>query len=56
MKHVLSKFGTYTNHLASLIEDSSTKALDKAKLKGYYIKWTDTKYLLGCLIRAIINT
>ena len=41
MKRVLSKFGDYTNHLASLIEDSSTKALDKAKLKEYYIKWTD---------------
>jgi len=35
MKHVLSKFSVYTNHIASLIEDSSTKAADKAKLKGY---------------------
>ena len=49
-KRVLSKFGAYTNHLASLIKDSSTKASDKAKLKGYYIKWTDAKYLLGCAI------
>jgi len=50
MKRVLSKFGVYTNHIASLIEDSSTKAADKAKLKGYMIKWTDAKYLLGCAL------
>jgi len=40
----------YTNHIASLIEDLSTKAADKAKLKGYMIKWTDAKYLLGCAL------
>ena len=50
MKRVLSKFGVYTNHIASLIEDSSTKAADKAKLKGYLTKWTDAKYLLGCAL------
>lgn len=42
MKRVLSKYGAYTNHLASLSEDN---AVIRAKLKGYYRKW---KYLLGC--------
>lgn len=36
MKHVLAKFVAYTNHIASLIEDKSTTAADKAKLRGYY--------------------
>ena len=43
---LLSKFDVYINHLATIIEDSSTKALDKTKLKGCYIKWTNAKYLL----------
>ena len=50
MKRVLSKCGVYTNHIASLIEDSSTKVADKTKLKGYLTKWTDAKYLLGCVL------
>jgi len=44
MKLVLSKFGMYTNHIASLIDYKS------CKLKGYVIKWTDAKYLLGCAL------
>ena len=36
IKRVFSKFGTYTNHLASLIEDSSTQTSNKAKVKGYH--------------------
>ena len=50
MKRVLSKFGAYTNHLAALSTDSSTRACDKAKLRGYYNKWVDAKYLLGCAL------
>jgi len=50
MKRVVAKFGAYTNHIVSLIEDKSTIAADKAKLKGYYKKWTDAKYLLGCAV------
>ena len=48
MKRILSKFGAYTNHLAALSTDSSTRACDRAKLRGYYNKWIDAKYLLGC--------
>ena len=48
MKRVLSKFGAYTSHLASLSEDKSVNSVDRAKLRGYYRKWTDAKYLLGC--------
>ena len=48
MKRVLSKFGAYTSHIATLSEDRSVKPADRAKLKGYYNKWTDAKYLVGC--------
>ena len=48
MKRIISKFGAYTSHLAALSEESSTKAADRAKLKGYLKKWLDAKYLLGC--------
>ena len=48
MKRIISKFGAYTSHLVALSEDSSTKAADRAKLKGYLKKWLDAKYLLGC--------
>jgi len=48
MRRILSKYGTYTSHLAALAEDSSLKSVDHEKLKGYLRKWTNAKYLLGC--------
>ena len=51
MKRIVSKFGAYTSHLAALSEDRSVRPADRAKLKGYYSKWTDAKYLLGCVCR-----
>ena len=50
MRRVLSKYGAYTSHLATLSEDSSVKSTDREKLKGYIHKWTNAKYLLGCAI------
>ena len=50
MQRVLSKYGAYTSHLATLSEDSSVKSVDREKLKGYLRKWTNAKYLLGCAI------
>ena len=50
MKQVLSKFGTYTSHLATLSEDFSVKPEDCAKFKGYLRKWVDAKYLFGCTL------
>ena len=35
MKCVLSRYGAYTNHPASLSEDASIKPTDHSKLKGY---------------------
>ena len=50
MKHVLSKYGVYTAHLASLTEDSLVKPADCSKFKGYLEKWTDAKCPLGCAL------
>ena len=50
MKRVVSKFGAYTSHLAALSKDRSLRPADRAKLNGYYSKWTDAKYLLGCAL------
>ena len=54
LKRVLSKFGAYTSHLAALSEDRTVR--DRAKLKGYYTKWTDAKYLLGCAVFVDVLT
>ena len=45
MQRVIDRFGAYISHLAALIEDSSVKACDKARLKGYVQMW---KILVGC--------
>ena len=48
MKRVISQFGAYTNHIATLSEDRSVRVADRAELKGYHNKWVDAKYILGC--------
>ena len=50
MKRILSKYGAYTNHLASLSESKPVKSADRSKLKGCYQRWTDAKYLLECVV------
>ena len=47
MKRVLSNFGAYSSHLIGLSEDTSIKAADRAKFRGYSIKWSNAKYILG---------
>ena len=48
MKRILSKCRACTSHLLALSEDQSVKANDRAKLKGFYNKWIDARYILGC--------
>ena len=50
MKRIVSNFGAYAHHLATLSEDSSVKSTERAKLRGYYLKWTHAKYVLGCAL------
>ena len=49
LEQIIDKFGAYMSHLATLVEDSSTKPADKQKLRAYYVKkWAESKVLLGC--------
>ena len=50
MRRVLSRYGAYTSHIVTLSEDSSVRSTDRAKLRGYYRKWTEGHYLLGCAV------
>ena len=50
MKRILSKYGAYTNHLATLSEDVAVRSADRSKLKGYYNQWVSAKYLVGCAV------
>lgn len=48
LERVTDRPGAYLSHLCALVEDPSVKAVDKQKLKGYILKWQDSKMLLGC--------
>ena len=48
MKRILSKYGAYSSHLIALSEDSSVRSIDRTKLRGYSLKWSNAKYILGC--------
>ncbi len=45
---LIDRFGAYLSHLTAMTEDSSIKAVDRQKLKGYVLKWQNSKILLGC--------
>ena len=34
----------------TLSVDPSVKSSERVKLKGYYLQWTNTKYVLGCAL------
>ena len=44
---LVDRLGAYLAHLTTMSEDSSVKAVDRQKLKGYVKKWRNSKYLLG---------
>ena len=44
------KVGAYTNHLVVLSEDRSVNHCDHCKLCGYYKRWVEGKYILGCAV------
>lgn len=48
LQRVLDRFGAYIAHLTTLIEDTSVRAGDRDRLKGYIKKWKDPKMLFGC--------
>ena len=48
MQRVVDRYGAYIQHLTAMINDSSVKAADKAKVRGYLRKWSEGKMLIGC--------
>jgi hypothetical protein len=48
LKRIIDRFGAYMNRLITLSEDSTLKAVDRQKLKGYIKKWHESKIVLGC--------
>jgi len=47
LQRIIDKFGAYLSHLSALCEDASLKSQDRARLKGYLLKWSHAKFLLG---------
>ena len=47
LDRLIDRFGAYLNHLTMLVDDPKTKPVDRQKLKGYVLKWRDTRMLLG---------
>ena len=48
LETVIDRYGAYIGHLITLTEDSSVKAVEKQRLKGYIKQWGEGKALLGC--------
>ncbi len=39
MQRIVDRFGAYVTHLEAIVNDSSIKHADKAKLTGYHRRW-----------------
>lgn len=50
LQRVIDRYGAYINHLIALIEDPAVKGGDKARLRGYLKRWSDSRMLIGCAL------
>ena len=48
LQRVVDRYGAYLHHLQTLVEDTTIKSIDQQRLKGYLLKWRQSKILLGC--------
>ena len=48
LQRIVDRYGAYILHLNALVNDSTVKAADKSKLRGYLRKWSQGKMLIGC--------
>ena len=44
----LERFGGYISHLFMIANDPKAKSSDRQKMKGYILKWQDSKVLIRC--------
>jgi hypothetical protein len=50
LQRFVDRYGAYINHLLTLVEDTSVRSDDRAKLKGYLQKWRHTRMLVGAAL------
>ena len=50
LERVVKRFGAYVSHIVAIAEDTSVKSVDRQKMKGYVLKWQDSKILLDCAL------
>ena len=48
LQRVVDRYGAYLHHLQTLVEDTTIKSIDRQRLKGYLLKWRQSKILLRC--------
>ena len=48
LQRVVDRYGAYISHLIALSEDSSVKADEKARIRGYLRTWTRYSSIVGC--------
>ena len=57
LKVLVDKFGIFIQHLESCSSDTSVKADDRAKLKGYLKKWKSGKlFIFSCFFVDLLET
>lgn len=54
LQRVLDRYGAYIAHLTTLSQDTTIKAVDRAKIVGYLRKWSSCKVLVGCAMYSEI--
>ena len=54
LQRVVDRYGEYISHLTTLANDTSLKAEDRARLKGYLRKWMNYRIIFGCALYADI--
>ena len=47
---LVDRYGAHISHMIAMTEDTSLKPVDRQKVKGYVLKWQDSKILLGCAL------
>ena len=50
LERFIDRFGAYISHLVTIADDPRAKSSDRQKMKGYILKWQDSKMLIGCAL------
>ena len=50
LQRAVDRYGAYIAHISTLVEDRSLKPSDRARLKGYLLKWKRPEMLVSCAL------